>query len=87
MSWSHYYDTIVPCRQPPVETLSEGTLHLRCPACGMERSCPRSEWLRTHAGPLGASAGISWRRFAVDAFKAGHVLQRCRALRAQGHIF
>jgi uncharacterized C2H2 Zn-finger protein len=99
---SNHYDNIVQCRVPPHETLRDGTIHLRCPDCGMERSCPRSEWLRTHddealiavlvngsytwklVGPLGASAGISWRRFAQDAFKAEHVFNRCRALRAKG---
>ena len=81
---SNHYDNIVQCRQGPQETLRDGTIHLRCPDCGMERNCPRSEWLRTHDGPLGASAGISWRRFAQDAFKAAHVLQRCRAIRAKG---
>ena len=81
---SNHYDNIVQCRQGPQETLRDGTIHLRCPDCGHERNCTRAEWLRTHDGPLGASAGISWRRFAQDAFKAAHVLSRCRALRAKG---
>ena len=81
---SNHYDNVVSCRQGPQEPLRDGTINLRCPDCGMERNCPRSEWLRTHDGPLGASAGISWRRFAQHAVKAAHVLQRCRALRAKG---
>jgi hypothetical protein len=83
MSWSHYYDTIVPCRQAPQETLRGGTLRLRCPDCGHERDCTRFEWLRLQAHGV----GVSWQEVAMAAFKASHVMHRARALRAQGHIF
>ena len=89
MSWSHYYDTIVPCRQAPQETLRGGTLRLRCPDCGHERDCTRFEWLRLAAGrtPNLPSPGVSWQEGAMAAFKASHAMHRARALRAQGHIF
>ena len=89
MSWSHYYDTIPShCRQPPVETLRDGTLHLRCPVCGHERNCTRAEWLRLLAISVSVhGTGASWREVATSLYQTTHLMQRCRALRTQGHIY
>ena len=88
MSWSHYYATIVPCRQAPQETLRGGTLRLRCPACGPERNCTRAEWLRLLAISVAVhGSGASWRAVATSVYQASHAMHRARALRAQGQIF
>lgn len=86
---SHYYDTIpTHCRQPPVETLRDDTLHLRCPDCGHERDCTRAEWLRLQAISVSVHGrGSSWRDVATSVYQASHVMHRARALRAQGHIY
>ena len=86
---SHYYDTIpTHCRQPPVETLRDGTLRLRCPACGPERDCTRAEWLRLLAISVSVhDRGSSWREVASSLYQTTHVMQRCRALRAKGDIY
>jgi len=69
---SNHYDNIVSCRQPPVETLHENGLHVRCPDCGLESAL------------TGPSDDAHWLAVARDTWKAKHVFNKCRALRAKG---
>ena len=80
---NNHYDNIVSCRQPPQETPHENGLHVRCPDCGLEREFTREHLFRTR-GFTAIRAALRWRRSVLDQFKAAHVFNRCRALRAKG---